>query len=126
MSETQLITQIADLQKRAEAYERIKDTRTLAIDTLRQIKVLVDVALKGLEPNVVIGDSRRNGKRSEMINEIHQKMIEGSSFSREDIEKIYNIEQKTAVYIYTTLKSFSDVKLRDVRDGKKLKNLYVR
>jgi hypothetical protein len=61
-----------------------------------------------------------------MINELHQKMIEGSSFSREDIEKIYNLEQKTANYIYTTLKSFSDVKLRDVRDGKKLKNLYVR
>lgn len=125
VSETHLMTEIIDLQKRAEAYERIKETRVIAIETLKEIKKLVDKALSGLEPSIAIRQSSRNGKRMEMIKEVHQKMIEGASFSCEDIEKLYNVESRVAIYVYTKLKTFGDVKVREMRDGKKLKNLYV-
>jgi hypothetical protein len=124
--------QIADLQKRAEAYERMKATRDEVEKLLTEAKAKISQVIQIFNPVIKItsqNGNRRLGKVNvefqDNMKSLYDLLKAGTSLSVQDIAKFLNCPDSNAYYPYAKLRHMANVQERDVRDGIKIKNIYM-
>jgi len=124
--------QIQDLQKRAEAYERMKSTRDEVEKLLREAQDKINQAIHVFNPVIKVisqNGNRRSGKVNvefqDNLASLYDLLKSGTSLSVQDIAKFLNCPDNNAYYPYAKLRKMSGVNQRDVRDNIKVKNLYM-
>jgi 16S rRNA G1207 methylase RsmC len=132
MIKMSLNTEIEELQKKAEAYERLKNVRDEVAKSLMEAQKKIADALHVLSPTVAvfIGNGNKRGRKSnaefqQKLDDLYNLLRGGTSLSRADVEKFLNVSHNSSQYPYKKLRVMSNVKERDVRDGVYVKNLYI-